>query len=224
MGNQPNRIAYVFAEPWIFVLVVVCMAILAVVQRVYPNRLRNLFRTVFNQRITQQIMREEAVFSHRASWLLLLVSALSLSAITYLAGRYLGYAMIPKYYGYLLGLLVLFFVFRQIMRALFGLISGNDAGFTEFNFVSAAIYKALGLLLLPLLVLIGYLPRELAIAGFYLGIGVLLLAMLYRLIRGWRVGRTHRHRSFYMIFYLCALELMPSLLVLKLLISNAPNP
>ncbi len=224
MEEAIDRIAYVLGEPWIFMVLTGCLAILAIVNNVYPNRIPNLLKSTFNERITRQIMREEMVFSHRASWLLLIVSAIVFAVVVCLVMRGAGQAFGFKEFSLVLLAVSLWVMVRQVIRMLLSGLTKQDFGFKEFNYVSASIYKLIGLMLLPMAFLIAFLPGSIASYGGYLVGFLLVIAAVFRLMRGFRIGQHYIGLSYYLIFYLCALELIPTLVVFRAMISNLEFP
>lgn len=220
MEEGINRMPYVLGEPWIFMVLIGCLGVLAVVHNVFPNRIPNLIKSTFNERITRQIMREEMVFSHRGSWLLLLVSAVVFAVMTSLimrgAGREFGF----REFSLVILAVSIWVMTRQVMRTLLSVLTKKDFGFKEFNYVSASIYKLIGLIGLPLAFLMAFLPRSIGAYGGYMVLILLVIAAIYRLLRGWRIGRHYNGLSYYLIFYLCALELIPTLVVIRAMILN----
>lgn len=198
------------------------MAILSYVHHMYPSRFQKLFKATFNERITRQVMREEMVFSHRASWLLLIISAIALSLIGSLVINEFsevtwnsGVAFFTVFFG-----LCLWVMFRQITRSVIALLAEKDLGLREFNFVSALIYKVLGLILLPICLVMAFSSAQVGGIMKYLVLTLLLVAMAFRLFRGFKIGRYYTGSMYYMIVYLCALELIPTLIVVRAIVAN----
>lgn len=206
-----------------FITLLVCVALLAVIRNVYPGRVRDLIRVTFNERLTQQVMREEMVFSHRASWILLGISGLSLALLAVLSARVFGMDYGIQEFWWISALLAIGFLCRQFLRIIVQALSGRDIGLLEFNFVSAAIYKVLGLIMLPMGLLMAFLPISVAKSGAIVLALILLIAALYRSLRAWWIGRSRKQAFIYLIFYLCAFEWIPTLVVAKALVSNIQN-
>lgn len=222
MYEALEKVPYTLGESWVFFLILFCMAVLAYVHHMYPSRFQKLFKATFNERITRQVMREEMVFSHRASWLLLIVAALSFSliltmCITHLDSESRGAVKI--FFACFFGLSIWVFL-RQLFRSVLGFLAEKDLGFREFNFVSGLIYKVLGLILLPLSALMAFSSIHVARYLGYVVILILAAAMIFRLFRGFKIGRYYSGSMYYMITYLCALELMPTLVVMRAILSN----
>lgn len=222
MGSAIERTAFVLGEPWIFIAIVICMGLLAYVHNMYPARFDKLFKATFNERMTRQVMREEMVFSHRASWLLLLVSACSFALVTTLFVKWNGHSTwnLPTLFFSILIALSLWVFVRQGIRTLLSYMVEEESGLIEFNFVSALIYKTLGFILLPVALLLAFVSKTMVLFLFVLLSVVVLFATGFRLYRGWKIGRHYKASEFYMIVYLCALELVPSLVLIRVILSN----
>ncbi|NND94114.1 MAG: DUF4271 domain-containing protein [Flavobacteriales bacterium] len=222
MGNLIERSSNVLGEPWIFAAIILCMGLMAYVHNMYPARFDKLFKATFNERMTRQVMREEMVFSHRASLILLLVSASSFSLVCTLFFKWqddLEWSLTLLFTITFLAV-CLWVLLRQGLRTLLSYLVDSESGLVEFNFVSALIYKALGFILLPVVMIIAFFDQSFATYAFIFLLGVLLLATLFRFYRGLMIGRHYKASKFYMIVYLCALELIPTLVLFRVILSN----
>ena len=217
-----DRSEFVLGEAWIFIVLLLCMALLAYVHNMYPARFTKLFKSTFNERMTRQVMREEMVFSHRASWFLLTVSAISLSVILWALVKYFNEGLGAQGWVFpviLLGLAIWVF-FRQAIRTLLSFLLDREYGLREFNFVSALIYKAMGFVFLPMAVMVTFFDSTIVSSAAVLLALLLVLGALFRMYRGWKIGRHHQASYFYMIMYLCALELIPTLVLIRFIQSH----
>lgn len=207
----------VLAEDWMILVILLILSMLAYVNVVYPSRFNKLLRATFNERLTRQVMREEMVFSHRASVILLLICcgifSLFLSVIgESMIGRPPQETFIP---------IILFlgvgFLARQGLRSLFSKLFVTESGLREFSFVSALVYKVAGLFAIPLVIAMVLTQQKVALIISATLVILLVLAMGYRLFRGVRIGMQNHRAVFSTILYLCTLEILPTLVILRII-------
>jgi len=211
-----ERDNYMMGNSWIMLIILCSMALLAYVHQAYPARFGKLFRATFNERITRQVMREERVFSHRASLILIFVAGIVTSLNLALFWSY-STGESPEMSFFLLVLLAVSvgYIVRQGLRALLHLLLGTDSGLKEFNFVSSLIYKVLGLIMLPISICASFIQIRFAVWFLATSILTFILAALFRWYRGWRIGRSSGGAPYHLMIYLCTLEILPILVVVK---------
>ncbi len=200
-------------EPWMLWVVLTGAVLVAFIRVSYPRRLPRLFRGILRMQMLRMIMRDEALFSHRASVALYLNFCLSLALVTYLACKYYGILpeVITGFVGYLYlfaGILVVYLLKVILMRFL-GWLYLDHGPLNEYTYGVVLTNNAAGLVLLPLgLVLaltnVGNLPTLLLISGI-----IFLFFILFRYIRGVGIAMSYRVSGLYIISYLCTLEILP---------------
>ena len=79
--------------------------------------------------------------------------------------------------------------------------------------------KVYGLLLLPLVAVIPFVPDSLSEKLMWVGIGLYVFFYVMTLFRGLRICFKNRVSIFYLFFYLCVLEILPLLTIYKCLIN-----
>lgn len=207
-------------EFWMLPVLLIILGIIAYVRVAYFKRLNRLFSSLWRIQILRQVMREELVFSHRASALLHFNFVLIAALVIYcwfklenwepanLGGLWL-------YLAIALSLLVIYIVkllFNGFLRRLF-----RDPGvIREYLFEVFLINKAAGIILLPLAIAlifsnVGNAPTILFISG-----ALLLVFLLFRFIQGIRLTLNYRLSGIYIILYLCTLEILPFLVLSKM--------
>ena len=206
----------------IFVLLA-SLAVLAWVRVNYPNRFRKLYNNLTNTRMLRQVMREEIVFSHRASLALLLVFLLEGALFIYLIDKISIYHPMPyegwMLYLYYLFLLICIYTIKTLSIRLVMILTDGNFGLEEYNYNVFLFLKATALVGLPILVCMIYLPREHAEIFLYSFITIAALFFIIRIGRG-IINAFRLHISlFYIILYLCTLEILPLYVFFKVLTS-----
>jgi hypothetical protein len=206
---------------WITLLLLIVIAALAWIRVNYARRFVQLFNATVNLRMLHQLMRQELVLSHRASIALSVIFILNLSTFAYLCDRVFaleifegsGFLIWAKYLSFFTLIYLVKLLFIELVRTWFD----GDFGLSEYRYNIFLTGKVSGLILLPFIALaaynaIGYRKEVLIAAGV-----ILLLLLIYRWFRGIRNAIQLRISPFYIILYFCTLEILPLVLLLKVL-------
>ena len=117
----------------------------------------------------------------------------------------------------LTGIIVLVLLARFILLKLTGYIFDSGNIFAEYIHNVFLANKNLGLFLIPIVIGIAYLPYQLAKISVIIGIALIITTFLFRLVRGFQIIFRKDVFIFYLILYLCTLEILPLLLGYKFL-------
>lgn len=201
-------------ESWIFVLLVALTALLTLYYRQHKLRMTELLQSLFDSRAMDRMLRNTNL--SRTIQLVpigLLVVAVVVLPVHLVAMSHTG-AM-----GYLLlwAIVAGAYLLRNGVIRLLGAIFEDHT--VDTYITSNYIYHlALATLVLPLAFLYCYMPFGHNVIGYGL-LGLVLLEFLLRLFRGMKLFLTQSTAShFYLFYYLCIVELVPILVLIKWLI------
>lgn len=211
---QPN-----LYEDWMLLVFLIAIFNIAYVRITYQRRLQRLFSSLLRLQILRQIMREELVFSHRASILLFLNFVMLSSLILYLAFKYYGWPM--PFEGGVLNYLI---CSGGIAGLYYGKLAANkflrwllrDQGLMrEYLFEVFLVNKVAGIVALPIALALVFFN----VADFerllWLVVALAFLFLAYRLLQGLRMTVGQSVSWVYIILYLCTLEITPFLILIK---------
>ena len=80
------------------------------------------------------------------------------------------------------------------------------------------VNKNIGLILLPIVFAVIYTSSNLSGILIYIGLGLIIIASVYKLLRGFQIILRNGVLLFYAILYLCTLEFLPWVIGSKLII------
>lgn len=211
--------AYNLSSEWIAAILLIVVLCLLWIKINYSRRFQLLFGALVNNRFLKQLMREELVFSHRASIVLTLVFFLVGSLFLFELDSIFQFNIIDaqgfNLWGSYLILLTMIYVIKVSSMQLIKLISGADYGLEEYQYNIFLINNAVGVILLPFVCFGAYFYREEAGPLLLIGIIIVTISLLYRLGRGVFSAIENRIPLFYIILYLCSLEILPLLILFK---------
>jgi len=112
-------------------------------------------------------------------------------------------------------LAVIFFIFRILTTNIVGVIFYSGSLFREYLYLGFTYNKLMGIILIPFNFLLVFTEGGLQQVIFYLSAGMLILLFIMKYIRGLIFSMKHRVLNLYLFLYLCALEIVPILLLYK---------
>ncbi len=208
---------------WIFFTLLLAYAAFIWVKVFYNKIFEQISQAFFNNRITNQIVRDENILVQKASVLLTIIFNLVASLFIYQVS--VIYAWNPDYVGtgfnrFLIFAFAISFVYtiKLAILKIIGHIFQIDKAIAIYIFNVFLINNLLGIVLLPVLTFISFshIYNE---YGVYLAVVLSGSAFLYRISRGALIGIGYsRFSILYLFLYLCALEIAPLIVLVKLLV------
>jgi hypothetical protein len=208
-----------YQSDWIVPVLLFAALLLAVVRTFPGGFFRSIIRFLLMRGIGESASRDTGILFQWRSTLFNLASFISVSLFGYLALKHFGIE-IPGINGFSAWFLCLLTVIsgislRHIICNITGNISGQEEIFREYLVSVYQSYRSAGIFYLLLLLLILYTkytsPQLFFFTGFFAA-GLLYLLRISRLFMIFMI----RHVSiFYWILYLCALEILPVVIIVK---------
>ena len=222
MPEGTLREAVNLSEDWMVLVFLFTLVSLAYTRRVHPARIFRLWNSMWNIRTLRQTIREEPN-TPRANLLF--------NSVFYLQAGIIAYAGIKCFrpdinlngvlpYLTLVGILFGIYLLKRILLRSIAVLSAGDFSLSEYEYSVFLTNRMLGLLLFPLALAIAYFPSQQAASIIVGSAAIILIAISYRLIRSLLTAVESGVTPFYILFYICTLEILPSALGIKWLITN----
>ena len=209
------------ANDWLLGVLIGSLVILAWIRLFYNKFLSPTFVSVFNQQMAHNLFRDKSSLSSRVSSGLNLIFYINTGLFIFLALTHKGIAVadVKGFRAFLLFtvLLMLLYSMKYIVCSVVGFISLSQSAFAEYMHNVFLYNRNLGLFLFPILLGMVYMSEILSPLFFYTGIFLVLSMYSMRLFRGIQIFIRKGVSIFYMILYLCGLEILPILVFFKLL-------
>ena len=209
-------------DNWIFFLLLSCFMLLGILRFSFNKVLSQTFRSIINYREAYKLYIEGGnnytfanialninFFLSFGLYLFFLVTK-NLPAFTQLP----GFLVFGDLLLLLFGFIALKFVLYKLMGALFKV---SDL-VNEYLHLGSVYNKIGGVLFLPLVVLLHYLPVESNNFLYYCGVGIFIIMYSWQLLRGIQIIIQKNLSVYYSILYLCTIEILPLLLISKLIV------
>ncbi len=206
---------------WIFALLIIPVLLYLFVSLYEKYSLIRIIRIVFSSKFAHTTYRNLTPGTQVFQMLLGLLSLISIA--TFMLFTELHFDIIfyglepPMLWLYNLGLASMAISFRYVINSIIASLTRTKNTFREYFFNISRSYKLIGIMLMILNFFISYLvsipDRYLIISAFAL----ITILLVFRLIRLVYVFIINRLSLSYMILYLCTLEILPVLLLIKYL-------
>ncbi|MBL0046840.1 MAG: DUF4271 domain-containing protein [Bacteroidetes bacterium] len=211
-------------EDWTTGVLLLVVGIACILNVSYRSRLRQLFNAFASNRFVAQIVREENVMFQRISIFLSLVFLLITSLFIFQLGRFftLPFSSNNSFINYSVILISLFaFYFIKISTFNFlGFLLRIDKEMKEYVFTLFLYNHFIGVGLIPLVIILAFIPGTAHKGVFITGAIFFVFAFLLRAFRSYgNVSAGSRFSIFYLFLYLCTLEILPLVVITKLIIN-----
>ncbi|MCE1198476.1 MAG: DUF4271 domain-containing protein [Marinilabiliales bacterium] len=207
------------SQDWTFFLVLVGWTVFASLRFGFSKYMVQVFQSVFNYGAASRLYRERGYANNFGMFRLNLVFYLFLPFASYLIARDNGMAT-PDFAGlefYFIVFVVIngYFMVKIFLYKLLGSIFSQKDSTGELVFNMMLYHNVLGLILLPVATVHALVPGF-GMVSLFIVPSLILIFYLLSLIRSIYFAVRVGISIFYLILYLCALEILPILLVIKL--------
>ncbi|MCW3083934.1 MAG: hypothetical protein JWP12_1300 [Bacteroidetes bacterium] len=186
------------------------------------KRLNLLVKGFYTSKSSNQLSRDEYTASNRMG---LILSLLFLLTITLFVGQVSDYygLVFPGGkvigYGIIVLVLLLLYAVKIITVQLSGFVFKTGKETAEYVSTLFVFINLLGLFMLPVVMCLAFFRQVSPTIFIYTGYAIILGFVCIRLIRGIVIGfNSNRVSKFYLFLYLCTLEIIPFILIVKLFI------
>lgn len=206
---------------WMLWYIISTFILLIVARFTYKKYLQQIFVAAANIHVTNRLFRERNSLTARTS---LYLNALFCFNAGLFAYQIINHFSIPTlgingFFTTLIisSLLIFIYIGKYIFLNIIGVLFNETELIDEYVHTIFLFNKIAGLLLFPVVIMMPYLKNqyihEIHIIGF--GVTVLIAAYLLRLLRGIVLSLRQNISILYTFLYLCILEFVPLILLLK---------
>ncbi len=207
---------------WIPAVLLMGLILMAWGRLFFRRRMEMIFRGVFAKNYANQLIREGNLFNERIGLVLFFIHLSMASLFVYLAIPLFDIRQ-PEVGGLILYLFIAaaitgLWLFKVILVKLLSLLF-NTAENSRELLANMYLYNLFtGIVLMPALWGMAFADRAIF---FYIGLLIIALIYIFRLGRQAVVGFTvNKFSGFHLILYLCTLEILPMIVLAKILTRN----
>ncbi len=211
----------ILRSEWVFILLIFPVFIYLLVSLNDKYSLIRIVKIVFSNKYAHTAYRNISPGIQLFQMLLGLLSMISISTFMLFAEIHFDITFLNLEPG-LLWLLNLLFIslailLRYILNLSVGSVSRTGNLFKEYFFNISRSYKLIGIILMILNFCISYLVSIPDKYIIFFSFSIVSILLLFRIIRLVYIFLIRRFSLFYLILYLCALEILPALIFIKYL-------
>jgi hypothetical protein len=170
-----------------------------------------------------KLFRERNIMVRRVSIVLDFIYLVVLSVFTFEIGSHFGWftSGLSRFNQYmlLLNIIMLYSLLRVALLRITGYLFLNYNLFSEYIHNSFVVNKGTGIILFPVVITAHYFPVPLVSVVLLAGLFILVISFILKSIRAYQIIKRKDVVLFYLILYLCTLEILPLLLGYKVIIS-----
>jgi hypothetical protein len=210
------------SKDFLFYLVLGVVFLLAFIKLVFPKFFRNLFMLFFQTSLRQKQTREQLLQDSWAGLLVNVLFFLSSGLFVTLLTKFKGWSNIPFWnlYGYITSLIVFIYIGKFIFISFAGWVFNNREAAQSYVFLVSMVNRIMGILLIPFTIFLAFANQQILSIVVTLSLGLVLLLFLYRYLVSFGSLRNDlKINPFHFFIYLCSVEIIPMLLIYKLLVN-----
>ena len=210
----------------IFYVLIFIIFFLALVKNSFPKYFSSIFSLSFQATFRQTQTRDQMAQNFFPAFMLNVLFILSGGLFITLVAQFYKWTVIPFWQLFVYSTVILGIIYsvKYFVILFTGWVFKAADSAAEYRFIVFLINKLIGVLFIPILFLIAYSNSEVKkiVITVALCIAVLLLALRY-LVSLARIRRNLNLTAFHFFLYLCAVEIMPLLVIYKLLFIKTGN-
>lgn len=212
------------ASYWEGIVLFVIFSIYVLIRVSEPRKILKIFTSVFSLQESKQLFREEFKLTKRLSVLLGIGFILVAAFLIQFTNNYFGlilhnYSHLQQY-SFFVMILSLVYLIKFLANYILAFISSNNELSKEYLFNVFVFAQTIGIVIFPLIVCLQFTKYP---AEWFLYPALIICAGFYglRMFRGFIISTAEQSIGILYIFlYLCALEILPLLVLIKFLLVN----
>lgn len=189
----------------------------------YSKFFATLGNALLSFQISAKMFREKNVLLHRVSMVLDFIYILVISVFLFELSMYFRIvgSVTSRFNLFLifLNFIILYTLVRIFILRLTGFLFMAQPLFSEYLHNTFLINKGVGIALFPVIIMAHYLPFRMILLVLIAGLTIIVAAFIFKSMRAYQIIIRKDVLIFYLILYLCTLEILPLLLGYKVVIS-----
>ena len=210
------------AANWEIIILIISFLMLGFAKAFRNNRFKQAVKGLYNYSVALEITREEKVFFHQSNLIFTIIHLLTSSLFLYQRKEIIHSTRLEanSFISFLiiLGFIVATYIIKYVFAKVLFFILNDNSIVSEYIFNISLYNNLLGVTLIPILLLSYFSSIPAFYVLFYIAIPLMLIIFLFRLIRLYLIGITKGISYFYIFLYICTLEILPLVVLLRIFI------
>ncbi len=192
--------------------------------RIFYNKIFNyLFNSFISYQLSLKMYNERNALLKRVSFILdilyhIILSFFIYESFTFLNIKPLGLTSFNLFL-FSVNVLILFTIARYLVLNIFNKLFDTESIIAEYNHNNFIINKLLGIVLFPVIIAFYYVPEKYSGLMFFGGLAIIGMGYFMKILRGYQIIIRKEILFYYLILYLCTLEILPLFIGYKVFIS-----
>ena len=220
--DNKNEFGSIYTD-WLLFLLVFSTIILGWIRVFYNKYLRDIIQAGHNNQWSKRVLEEKNAVLQRVSFFLNIAFVLNFSIFLFLTLNYYEIHFLNLYgymqFVFILGSIIAVYIVKFIYLKIFGFIILEYKAINEYIHNVFLYNKIVGLVFFPIIWFIPFIDSEYSKYFIYVGLLAFVLAFLFRIVRGIINCIKINVSIFYIILYLCALEILPVLIIYRAILN-----
>ena len=211
-----------FPKDYLFYVLAGVVLLFAIIKQLFPKYFQSMFRLMFQASFRQKQTREQMMQEIFPSLLMNILFVLVGGLFIALIAQIYQWLKIPFWLLtlYCITLLSLIYIFKYLVIQFMGWVFNAREQASTYGFIVFLINKVIALVLLPLLLLLAFSSGSIQQVTLTVAGCAVIILLIFRYIVSLTIIRsTLSVHPLHFFIYLCAVELMPMLILYKVLFS-----
>ena len=204
---------------WLPLVILFSLYIFSFIKVVYNKYIVQVLYSLINYQAAVRLLRDRNVLFRNMAVVLNFVFTINAGLFVYFLIDYfkLGQLYSNSLLCFLLYsfLIFIFFNLKFIICKIVGYVFSVNDIFEEYTHNEKLSNKNIGLLLFPVIILIPYVPTFMKPVILYAGLAIIIVLLAFRAFRAFQIIIRREVSSFYLILYLCTIEILPLIIMVK---------
>lgn len=206
---------------FLFIVVLAMMVILTLVVTIFRIFIGKIWKAFLNDNLLSQLMREQSTGVAVGYLILYLMFFINAGIFLFLLCKNFGVEIASSNMASLslcIGGVAAFFTVKHTLLQIVKFVFPVEKEAATYSFTIVVFNIVLGIALVPLILLMAYAPGYITNMTIYATLALIGGAILFRSLRGLFIAnRFFAWHKFHFFLYLCAVEIAPVLVIIKLL-------
>ena len=215
---------FAFANSWVLGLIITISLLFIWIRYLSKDIISKLFTSSVSHYASQMFFKKKSIKNVQASFLLNVLFFANISFFLYQVLSYNNARILNlttyKLFGFILLLTLAFYFIKSFLYIFSGIILNTIKESFDYILNIFLYKKIIGVIFIPLIISIPYVNTELVKPLIYLGFLIFLILYLLQIFRGIQILFKKRISILYMFLYLCALEILPVIIIYKYYLLN----
>ncbi|MBI5217942.1 MAG: DUF4271 domain-containing protein [Bacteroidia bacterium] len=216
---MPAREYSHFKADWMIVVMIVSLVIFGWVWAFFRKHIVHILQASYDYKISYKLMAERSTLTARVSLILNLLFIINFGLFFYEASAFYGITIFKMqgfiFFLFLTGALGLIYLFKYLFYSFIGYVINLSGQIYEYLHNIFLYSKLFGIALFPVVICIPFVEEKACSILIKTGIALYILSFIFRIFRGFQISFKINFSIFYLILYLCAVEILPLLLLGK---------